>query len=130
MKLLLRAVLLPLLLNALSFGAFSQENELKYFVVQGKLTPEVTKLLVENPADPTAGARKSIKSIPGAILVDYYLEVGTAQNLAIVALPDSSIAAALVYQRLSTGGLTDIKVREILPSNKVKEMLKVAKSLN
>lgn len=129
MKLLLRTVL-PLLLGALSFSVFSQEDELKYFVVQGKLTPEVAKLLVENPADPTAGARKSIESIPGAMLVDYYLEVGTAQNLAIVALPDSSIAAALVYQRLSTGGLTDIKVREMLPSDKVKEMLKVAKSLN
>lgn len=129
MKLLLKAVL-PLLLGALSFSASSQENELKYFVVQGKLTPEVAKLLVENPTDPTAGARKSIESIPGAILVDYYLEVGTAQNLAIIALPDSSIAAALVYQRLSTGGLTDIKVREILPSDKVKEMLQVANSLN
>lgn len=73
--------------------------------------------------------KKSIESIPGAKLIDYYLDAGYAQNIAIIAVPDSEIAAALVYQRFSTGSLNKITVREIIPAAKVKSMLEVAKSI-
>lgn len=105
------------------------EDNLKYFMILGKVKPEVAKMLVENPSDPTVGAKKSIESIPGAKLISYYLEAGTAQNIAIIAVPDSDIAAALVYQRMSTGALVDMKVREIIPAAKFKAVMELAKSI-
>jgi len=108
--------------------AFAKDN-LKYFMVLGKLKPEIAKTLVQNPADPTESAKKSIESIPGARLIDYYLEAGTAQNVAIIALPDTGYASALVYQRMSTGALIDIQVREIIPAAKFKAVMELAKTL-
>lgn len=126
----MKKLLLPLtlLLAVFSHVSFAEDN-LKYFMVLGKLKPEVAKMLVDNPADPTEGARKSIESIPGAKLIDYYLEAGTAQNIAIIALPNTEYAAALVYQRMSTGHLVDMQVREIIPSAKFKAVMEIAKKL-
>lgn len=126
---LFRLVFISLVALSLSLSTVAEEVELKYFLVQGEITPKIAKLLVDNPADPTAGAKKSIESIPGAKLIDYYLDAGYAQNIAIIAVPDSEIAAALVYQRFSTGSLNKITVREIIPAAKVKSMLEVAKSI-
>lgn len=115
-------------LVALSFSVSAEDN-LRYFMVQGKVNPEVAKRLVDTPSDPTEGAKKSIESIPGAKLVDYYLEAGTAQNIAIIAVPDSDIAAALVYQRMASGALLDIHVREIIPARKFKGVMEKAKAI-
>lgn len=113
-----------------STQSIAEQKKLKYFMVQGKVTPAVAKMLVQNPADPTAGAKKTIESIKGAKLISYYLEAGTAQNIAIIAVPDTEIAAALVYQRMSTGALLDITVREIIPAKHVKSMLETAKEID
>ncbi|PMO63701.1 hypothetical protein BCT04_15230 [Vibrio breoganii] len=126
---LLKLLSISLVALSLSFTTVAEEVELKYFLVQGEITPEIAKLLVDNPTDPTAGAKKSIESIPGAKLIDYYLDAGYAQNIAIIAVPDSEIAAALVYQRFSTGSLNKMTVREIIPAAKVQSMLEVAKSI-
>ena len=106
------------------------EDNLKYFVVQGKPKPEVIKMMVENPADPWAGAEKLVASIKGAKLIDYYFKAGGAENLAIIAVPDSKYAAAIVYQRMGTLLMDDMKVEEIIPSRKVKEMLQIANEMN
>ena len=108
--------------------AFAKDN-LKYFMVLGKIKPEIAKALVQNPADPTESAKKSIESISGAKLIDYYLEAGTAQNIAIIAVPDTEYASALVYQRMSTGALIDIQVREIIPAAKFKAVMELAKAI-
>ncbi|MFA0476388.1 hypothetical protein AB4527_14685 [Vibrio breoganii] len=126
---LLKLLSISLVALSLSFTTVAEEVELKYFLVQGEITPEIAKLLVDNPTDPTAGAKKSIESISGAKLIDYYLDAGYAQNIAIIAVPDSEIAAALVYQRFSTGSLNKMTVREIIPAAKVQSMLEVAKSI-
>ena len=106
------------------------DENLKYFVVQGKPKPDVIKLMVENPADPWKGAEGLVAAIPGAVLVDYYLDVGAARNLAIVAVPDSSDIAAVVYQRMGTLLMTDMEVFEVLPSAKFKSVLEKAKKMN
>ena len=106
------------------------DDNLKFFVVQGKPKPEVLKMMVENPADPWAGAEKLVASIDGAKLIDYYLYAGSAQNLAIIAVPDSKYAAAIVYQRMGTLMMEDMKVNEIIPSRHVKNMLEAAKAMN
>ena len=84
---------------------------------------------MQNPADPTECAIKSIESISGAKLIDYYLEAGSAQNIAIIAVPDTSYASAFVYQRMSSGSLIDIHVREIIPAAKFKAVMEFAQSI-
>lgn len=116
------------------FSAYAQtgspDDDLKYFVVQGTPKPEVMKMLVDNPSDPWPAAEKMVASIEGAKLIDYYFEVGKARNLAIIALPDSKYAAALVYQRMGSMFLDDMTAFEVIPSSKVAEMLGIAKKLN
>lgn len=118
----------------LTGNLFAQEPEaedsLKYFVVQGTPKPEIMKMLVDNPASPWPGAEKLVSSIEGAKLIDYYLEAGKARNLAIIAVPDSKYAAAIVYQRMGSMMLDDMVVFEVIPSSKVMEMLQIAKKLN
>ncbi|WNC73621.1 hypothetical protein RGQ13_06400 [Thalassotalea psychrophila] len=113
----------------LSTGASAEDN-LKYFMVKGKLKPEIAKMLVDHPMDPTAGAKKLVASIKGAKLVSYYLEAGTAANIAIIAVPDSDYASAIVYQRMSTGALIDIEVREIIPAAKFEQVMQLANDMN
>lgn len=108
----------------------SADDNLKYFVIQGKAKPEILKMIIENPADPMPAARKMVASIEGARLIDYYFVVGSAQNLAIIAVPDSKYAAAITYQRMATGFMEDMQVYEVIPANRVAEMLQIAKDMN
>ena len=131
MKFMREITVLLFLISVLVFSTtgFATDDNLKYFMVLGKLKPKVAQFLVENPSDPTESAIKSIESIPGAKLVDYYLEAGSAQNIAIIAVPDTSYAAALVYQRMASGSLIDINVREIIPAKKFKDVMEFAQSI-
>ena len=119
-----------ILLCALGPVWATAEEDLKYFVVQGKPKPEVIKMMVENPADPMPAARALVASIPGAKLIDYYFAVGEAQNLAIIAVPDSKYAAAITYQRMGSTLMDEMVIFEVLPASKVPEMLGIAKALN
>ena len=123
-------VSLALMMYLLMSTVAVAEQELKYFVVQGKPKPEVIKMMVDNPADPMPAARDLVASIPGAKLIDYYFAVGEAQNLAIIAVPDSKYAAAITYQRMGSTLMDEMVIFEVLPANKVPEMLGIAKSLN
>ena len=106
------------------------QKSLKYFIVKGTPKPEVVKSMVDNPVDLTPGAEALVSGIPGAKLVGYYLVVGKAQNYAIIAVPDSTDAAAITYQRMATGALDDMEVIEVIPSADFVPVLKKAKSLN
>jgi hypothetical protein len=108
----------------------SPDDGLKYFVIQGVATPEMIKKLVENPADPWINAEKMTAGIKGAKLIDYYMEAGAARNLAIIAVPDTKYAAAIVYQRMGTLFMEDMTIFEVIPSSKFKEVLEIAKKLN
>ena len=126
---------LLIILAAVSlFGANAQtgsvDDGLKYFVVQGTPKPEVIKLMVENPSDPWPAAEKLVASIEGAKLIDYYFEAGFSRNLAIIAVPDTKYAAAIVYQRMGTEMMDEMVVFEVIPSTKVAEMLAIAKKMN
>lgn len=127
---MIKKMVLLLASTALSINTTLAEDQLKYFVIQGKAKPEMIRKLVENPLDPWPNAEKMISGIKGAKLIDYYLELGSAQNLAIIAVPDSKYAAAITYQRMGTLFMEDMKVFEVIPSTKVKEILKTAKDLN
>lgn len=108
----------------------SPNDGLKYFAIQGVTTPEMTKAIVENPVDLWTGAQEMVAGIKGAKLIDYYMEAGRARNLAIIAVPDSKYAAAVVYQRMGSLFMEDMTVFEIIPSTKFKEVLEIAKKLN
>ena len=126
----LRLALCLLLLSGVSLAQEGDDNGLRYFVIQGKPKPEVIKMMVENPADPMPAARALVASIEGAKLVDYYFMLGSAENLAIVAVPDSKYAAAITYQRMGTTLMDDMVVYEVIPASKVPDMLEVAKEMN
>ena len=130
----LRIVFATVLMLVISYQALAGDNtsddNLKYFVVQGKPKPEVIKMMVANPADPWAGAEKLVASIKGAKLIDYYFMAGGAQNMAIIAVPDTKYAAAIVYQRMGTNLMEEMVVKEIIPSRKVKAMLQIANEMN
>lgn len=130
LRVFLFSVATLLVVNQTMAEATTTDDGLKYFVVQGKPKPEVIKMMVENPADPWAGAEKLVASIEGAKLIDYYLYAGGAQNMAIIAVPDTKYAAAIVYQRMGTNLMEDMDVKEIIPSRKVKEMLQIANEMN
>jgi hypothetical protein len=106
------------------------DSNLKYFVIQGVAKPEMIKRLLENPADPWVNAVKMTAGIKGAKLIDYYMEAGAARNLAIIAVPDTKYAAAIVYQRMGTLFMEDMTVFEVIPSSKFKEVLEIANELN
>ena len=106
------------------------DDGLKYFVIQGTPKPEVIRQMVANPADPMPAARALVASIEGAKLVDYYFAVGQAQNLAIIAVPDSKYAAAITYQRMGTELMDDMVVYEVIPASRVAEMLGIANKMN
>lgn len=106
------------------------DDDLKYFVIQGTARPEMIKKLVETPADPWPNAEQMVAGIKGAKLIDYYMEAGAARNLAIIAVPDTKYAAAIVYQRMGTLFMENMVVFEVIPSSKFKEVLEIAKELN
>ena len=125
------AVVIAMLMTAPAFAHDTEvSSDLRYFVVQGTAAPQILKQITENPLDPWAGAESMVAGIPGAKLIDYYFEVGTTRNLAIVALPSSLDAAAITYQRMATGFMEDMVVFEVLPSSQVKEMLERVQKLN
>lgn len=51
--------------------------------------------MVDKPVELTLGAEALVSGIPGAKLIGYYLAVGKAQNYAIIAVSDSTDAAAI-----------------------------------
>ncbi len=129
----LLTILLMLSCSSLAYAhdvkALSDDN-LKYYVIQGVAQPEMIKRLVDNPLDPWVGAEKMTAGIKGAKLIDYYMEAGAARNLAIIAVPDTKYAAAIVYQRMATLFMADMTVFEVIPASKFKEVLEIAKELN
>ena len=126
----LRAALCLLLLSPIALAQATEDDGLKYFVIQGKPKPEVINMMVENPANPMPAARALVASIEGAKLVDYYFKVGSAENLAIIAVPDSMYAAAITYQRMGSELMEEMIVYEVIPASKVPAMLETAKAMN
>ena len=110
--------------------AANAEKPLKYFIVKGTPKPEVIKGMVAKPVDLTPAAEGLIADIPGAKLIGYYLVVGKAQNYAIIAVPDSTDAAAITYQRMGTGLMDDMEVIEVIPSADFIPVLEKAKAMN
>lgn len=126
---------LACLLGAASFAdekasPGGSDPDLKYFIVVGKPKPEVLKGMVDKPVDLTPGAEQLVSGIEGAKLIGYYLAVGKAQNFAIIAVPDSSDAAAITYQRMATGLMEDMDVVEVIPSDLMVPVLEKAKAMN
>lgn len=107
----------------------SANNNLRYFVVEGSLAPPIAGVMVENPANPMAGAQALVASIEGAKLIDYFLFLGEPKNLAIIAVPNSDYAAAITYQRFGTQALSDIKIREVIPGSRFEQILKISNEL-
>lgn len=120
--------------SLLAVAAFAEQNgsdpNLKYFIVEGSPKTDVLSAMVANPADPTAGAEALVSGIEGAKLIGYYLLAGKAQNLAIIAVPDTHDAAAITWQRMGTGLMEDMEVYEVIPADQFKGVLEQAKGLN
>ncbi len=115
---------------ALTAEQTASSQNLKYFIVEGVPNPAVLKAMVENPADPTAGAEALVSGIEGAKLIGYYLLAGKTQNLAIIAVPDTYDAAAVTWQRMGTGLMSEMNVYEVIPADQFKGVLDQAKALN
>ena len=105
------------------------EQELRYFVIMAKPSAEVWDMLVSNPVNPEPAAKAFLEGIDGAQLIDYYLLAGEPRNLAIVALPDSTMASAILYQRMATKLVDEIEIFEVIPGERFADVLKAAKAL-
>ena len=63
-------------------------------------------------------------------MIDYYFELGSATNLATIAVPDSEYATPVVYMRMGSNPMSDWKVFEVIPPHSVKNMLGVVLEMN
>lgn len=124
-----RIALLMLCAFSLSTAATAKDEGLRYFVIMAKPSAEIWDALVSNPENPVPAAKEFLKSIEGAKLIDYYLLAGQPKNLAIVALPDSRDASAILYQRMATQLVDEIEIFEVIPGNEFVEVLAAAKAL-
>ena len=113
----------------LSTAATAQDEGLRYFVIMATPSAELWDALVSNPANTVPAARKFLESIEGAKLIDYYLLAGKPKNLAIVALPDSRDASAILYQRMATQLVDEIEIFEVIPGDEFGKVLAAAKKL-
>lgn len=120
-----------LLLSVFNFAIADEEYDarLRYFVIMAEPSAEVWDLLVSNPINPEASAKEFVASIEGAKLIDYYLLAGKPMNLAIVAMPDSRDASAILYQRMATGFVDSIEIFEVIPGDQFADVLGAAKAL-
>lgn len=125
----LLAVTALLCICGTTIAAGETEQKLRYFVIMAKPSAEVWDMLVSNPVNPEPAAKAFLEGIEGAKLIDYYLLAGEPRNLAIVALPDSAAASAILYQRMATKLVDEIEIFEVIPGERFADVLKAARAL-
>ena len=101
----------------------------RYYVIIAKPKAALWDQLVSNPVDPQAAAETWIQTLEGVELVDYYLMAGEPRNLAIISVPDSETASAILYQRIATQLIDEIEIFEVIPGHRFERTLEAAKAL-
>ena len=106
-----------------------QADNSKHFLLIGVPDSAALSAIVNKPSDLAINYAKELESIGGE-LVSYYFAAGKAQMYAIIKFADFSKAAAHLYQRVSLGIMKKVEIIEIIPSDKMVDVLKDAQGFN
>jgi len=100
---------------------------MKRFAFVFTLKSETITRLMDQPSDRARAFESAVEAMGGKLL-EYYWMFGQWDGLAIVELPDSNAAAAVSLAVAGTGSLGHIQTLELFSSERIAEILGVARA--
>ena len=129
MQKLLFGLFLSFSISNAAIAVDNQAESSKHFLLIGVPDSAALSAIVNKPTDLAINYASELESIGGE-LVSYYFAAGKALMYAIIKFPDSSKAAAHLYQRMSLGIMKNVEIIEIIPSDEMIDVLKDAQAFN
>jgi uncharacterized protein with GYD domain len=118
------ALLITLLLLAVSLPSVAKPKDLRHFMFVGEPTAAAWKFLMDNPEDRKAQVAGAFKALGGEV-VSYYFGLGDGKNYITVTIPnDNELIQAIYLMRLPSGLLKSYQVIELMPSEQMSKALK------